>query len=286
MFVILGVSGWSMMRRNRMINYLVLPLTLFLMLVASARCPAEEVVKVGGTGISVGSMKALAKAFEMSNPEIKVIVPPSMGSTGAIRAVSKKAIDIGILARPLNDNETGFGLNALYFARTPMVVIANRDVAVKNISTTDLAAIYGGKKTRWPDGKLIRVPVRPAGETSVLILRKLAPEMDQAMDIAARRKLFTAYSDQDNADFVEKNSGAVSVSSLSLIVSEKRNIKILRLNEVNPTPGNLADGSYPLYYSLYIVSNRDVSAGARKFLDFIQSPRGKKLLRQNGFMLL
>jgi len=263
-----------------------LPAALFLMLTAPAGEAAEVVVKVGGSGISLGPVRALAKAFEKSNPGIKVVVPPSIGSKGAIKAVSHKALDIGILARPLNDDETGLGLIVDHFAKTPMIVITSRDVGVKDISIRDIIKIYRGDKTKWPDGKIIRVPIRPAGETSVLILRNLSPEMDQALDIAIGRGLFMAYSDQDNENFVEKNSGAISFSALSLVLAEKSRVKILRLDGVKPSIRNITKGSYPLSYPLFIVTNKDISVGTGEFLDFMRSPKGKKILAQNGIMVV
>jgi phosphate transport system substrate-binding protein len=269
------------------VSIFALSIALSFIALAQTIAFATEVVKIGGSGISLGSMRALAEAFEISNPGIKVIVPPSLGSTGAIKAVSQKAIDIGILARTLNDDETRLGLLVIHFAKTPMIVIANRDVSVRNISMSDIIKIYRGEKTRWPDGRLIRAPIRPAGETSTLILKKLEPEMNRALDIAdAQNKLYMAYTDQDNISFIEKNSGAIGFSALSLLISEKRNVKILRLDGVNPSLRNLSNGSYALFYSLYIVANKDLSVGARKFLDFMKSSKGRKILAKTGHIAL
>src|SRR4030042_4023517 len=90
---------------------------------------AEGVLKIGGTGTSLGSMQLLAKAFEKSHPGIKVVVIlPSIGSSGGIKAVSKGSIDIGLSARPLKDEERNLGVLTTEYARTPFILVIRKDV--------------------------------------------------------------------------------------------------------------------------------------------------------------
>ena len=44
-------------------------------------------IKIGGTGTGLGTMKWIAREFNKSRPDAQLIVTPSLGSTGAIRAV-------------------------------------------------------------------------------------------------------------------------------------------------------------------------------------------------------
>lgn len=56
---------------------------------------AGEEIKIGGAGSALGSMKMLGAAFEKKHPGVKVVVLPSLGSIGGIKAVSKGALDNG-----------------------------------------------------------------------------------------------------------------------------------------------------------------------------------------------
>ena len=70
-------------------------LLLIVMLLPSAAF-GEQVLKIGGVGCVLGSMKILAAAFEKSHPGVKVKVLPSLGTSGSLKAVHQGAIDIGI----------------------------------------------------------------------------------------------------------------------------------------------------------------------------------------------
>src|ERR1035437_455082 len=67
---------------------------------------AAEVVKIGGAGAGLGTMKLLGEAFEKKHPDIKIQVFPSLGSAGAIAALSKGALDIVTSVRPLSPEES------------------------------------------------------------------------------------------------------------------------------------------------------------------------------------
>jgi phosphate transport system substrate-binding protein len=272
---------------HRIAKMLPLLVIFIFIIMVPAIALAAEVIKIGGTGSALGSMKKLAASFEKLNPGMKVIVLPSMGSRGAIKAVVQKAINIGISGRPLNDVEVGHGALAIQYAKTPYIVIGNRDIGINDISMKDIVKIYRGDMLRWPDGRRIRIPIRPALDTSTLLLRKISPEMREAVDMAASREgIIKADTDQNNASIIQETSGAVGFSSLSLVLSEKRAVKILRLDGVTPSLNNIANAFYPLFIPLFTITNKEIPEAVRKFLDFMRSPEGKRILVKNGNLVL
>lgn len=64
-----------------------------------------DILKIGGAGSALGSMRLLADSFEKSHPGVKVQVLPSVGSPGGIKAVLDGVIGIGISGRPLAEEE-------------------------------------------------------------------------------------------------------------------------------------------------------------------------------------
>lgn len=67
-------------------------------LLCAAPADADEVVRVTGTGSALGVMTRVARAYEAARPGAKVAVLPSLGTTGAVKAVAARAIEIGLAA--------------------------------------------------------------------------------------------------------------------------------------------------------------------------------------------
>jgi len=56
---------------------------------------------IGGTGAALGTIQAIAKAYQKENSVSTIKVLPSLGSGGGIRALSNNKIDIAIIGRPM-----------------------------------------------------------------------------------------------------------------------------------------------------------------------------------------
>lgn len=248
---------------------------------SSAR--AETVIKVGGTGCALGTMRQLAAAYEKSQPGVKIKVMPSLGSTAGIKAVLAGAIDIGLASRALKENERQQGAQSIEYARTPFVFITNPSVDKKNLTTRELEEIYKRPDARWPDGKMIRLILRPEQDTDTVLVSNVSPAMQQAMKAAhARPGMIVAITDQEATDAVSRISSSFGTAALSEILSGKEPVNVLSFNGVQPTVKGLTDKSYPLFKSIILVTTPKISAEARKFAAFITSPAAAAILQSNG----
>ena len=81
---------------------------------------------------------------------------------------------------------------------------------------------------------------------------------------------------------LEKHTGSFGPSTLAIILSEKRELKALRINGIEPSASALSAGIYPYYKPLYFVTTSKTSDAARKFIAFAQSNAGQRILRRTG----
>ena len=242
-----------------------------------------DTLKVGGTGSALGTMKILADAYRASRPDTQIVVVPALSSSGGIKAVAAGALDIGLSGRLLKPAELGYNLVVREIARTPLVLASMRDHA--GFTLSGIARIYDGTLQTWPDGSPLRPILRPEADTKNTPLRAMSPEIDRAFAVAyARKGVHIAITDQDSADAIERISGAVGVSTLALILSERRKIKALPLDGVSPSVAALKRGSYPYFSPLYLVTKPNPSGPAQAFAAFIQSRQGARILADNGFL--
>lgn len=244
---------------------------------------AAEELKIGGSGAALGTMQLLGGAVTAANPDIRVTVVASLGSGGSIRAVVAGAIDLAVTSRPMNESERDLGAVETEYARTPFVFAISTKSKVTAITSTELAAIYAGKMVKWPDGSPIRIVLRPASDIDTEIVKSLSPEIARALSAAeARHGVRFSVNDQDAANDLEQIPGAIGPSSLALILSEKRALRALKLDGREPTTHNGATGSYPYYKRLFLVTGAKRSAAVERFVAFMQSPAGRKILAGNG----
>ncbi len=260
-------------------------LTLFAAFPASVA--AAEPIKIGGTGTGLGVMAQLASAYEKKHPGVIIEVLPSLGSPGSIKAVLGGAIAIAVPGRPLTDEERKAGAVAIELARTPFVFAANPAANKDSLSSAELEQIFSGEILTWPNGQRIRLILRPARETSTIILDEISPAMERALVAASGREgMSLAATDQENAALLVKIPGSLGTSTLTQIITEQLPLKVLAYNGVKPSVAALANGSYPLYKPLYLVTTAKTQAAARRFAEFIRSPQGRKILTNAGNLVV
>jgi phosphate transport system substrate-binding protein len=65
-------------------------------------------------------------------------------------------------------------------------------------------------------------------------------------------------------------------------MSEHRALRALKLDGKEPTAMNAASGAYPYQKRLFMVTGARRAAVIERFIAFVQSPAGRKILTNNG----
>lgn len=242
-----------------------------------------DTLRIGGTGVALGGMRLLGASYMKEHPDTQIEVLPSLGSGGGIKALLAGAVDIAVSSRALKDEDRAAGATSRLYARTPLAVVTSLDTNVADITTSELEAIYAGETTRWPDGTIIRLVLRPASETDTQLLRNLSPGMDRAVDVAfGRPGLVSATNDQDNAEALERLPGAIGLVAIGQIATEERRLKILSLDGVMPTADLSAQADYTFVKDLHLVTKSDTTTPAMAFIAFVNSAEGQGILASTG----
>jgi phosphate transport system substrate-binding protein len=231
-------------------------------------------------------MNELAAAYQKKYPGTSVNVIPHLGTRGGISGVLKGAIDIGLAGRHLTPQEVAQGLQGVEYAQSPFVFVSRGNRAWMDLSHDLIAGIYRGEVRKWPDGTPIRLILRPEGDVDILMLKEISPAIRDAVIRAESREGMTiARDDQQNCDLLEKVPGSFGTSTLTQIISEKRSLAILPLNGVKPAINTVVDGRYPHYKPFLLVTGPKSSPLAKKFIEFVKSPKGRKILTRTGNFL-
>jgi len=276
--------------RLRKALFLLFPVLIAFTLSAIG-CPhnanAGAVIRIGGTGGALGSMKEAARAFRKKHPEITFQVAPSLGSSGGIKAVLAGALDLALSARPVGEEERMQGAVSVEYARTPFIFVTSHKGKELELTLEQLVSIYAGETKVWPDGAPLRVILRPAGDADTAYLKDMSPLMDKVVQAALSREgMVIAVTDQETADMIGRIRGGFGALTLTQLVAERRPLTPLRVNGIAPSLRALADGSYPYYKTFSLVTGPKTSKEAQVFITFINSPEGRSILTKTGNLVV
>ncbi len=245
---------------------------------------AGETLRIGGTGAANEMIKRVGALFT-AETGIVVQLVPSLGTSGANRALADGVIDVSISGRPLSPAETAKGLTAVAELRTPFGM-ATSHPNPNGFKSSEIARLYQSDHPTWADGTPLRIILRPTTESDTWLLGQLFPGMSEA--IAKNRKradLSVAATDQDNADMAEKAPGSLVGASLMQIQTERRNLRFVPIDGVAASLENYKSGAYPFGKTLYFVLGAKKSPAGERFLTFLRSPKGIAALHEAGALL-
>ncbi len=239
---------------------------------------AAQTLRAGGTGTAIGMLQQVGAEFTAATG-VKVDVVSSLGSTGAIRALTDGRLDIAVPARPLKSDESAGGLRQVAVLRTAYVM-ATSHYNTTGLKSADLARIFAAVKPTWADGTPIRIILRPRSDTDTALLGELFAGMADAIESARRRaEVPTAATDQDNVALADRTSGSLVGTTMTQIKTEHRHLHVVPLDGVEPTLANFESGAYRFTKKLYFIVPQYSTAEALRFVDFLRSPQGMKALR-------
>lgn len=156
---------------------LLAALVIFLS-VTPSQVKAEE-LEIVGTGDGVKVLNALGAAFTKGHPGVKIFIPESIGSDGGINMVGKGERTLGRVARTIKDEEKGYNLHYVAFAKVPVVFFVHLSNQVKNLTTQQASDIFSGKITNWKEVGGKDAPIsairRENDDSSLKVLRKSLP---------------------------------------------------------------------------------------------------------------
>lgn len=248
-------------------------------------CAASpDELKMGGAGAVPILLERLGAAC-MQGTETKVVVIKGLATSGGIRALTDRALDIAVSGRPLEPEELVKGLTHIASVRTPYVLITSH-AKPNGLKGADIADIYGSIKPTWADGTPVRIILRPKTGAEVVAFEQLFPGMSTALEKAyQRRDIPIAATDQANADLAESVPGSLTAASYSQIKMENRNVRLVALDGVEPTIENLERGAYPYARVLHFIAPIEPSPTAERFIVCMRSPLGTQVLRDAGVLL-
>lgn len=243
---------------------------------------AEELV-VPGSGNNEFVLAEIAKAFNSRQTAHRVIIPPSSGTAGAVRDVSEGISQLGRSGRPLKEAELAKGLTYLPIGRDAVTVVAGAAVTVRNISTEQLKAVFSGRITEWTALGGKAAPIRVIGKEGTDAIRSQITAYFKDLTYADSVRI--AHLDTQLLELLDRYPTSFSIMNRSALGACKTKVVTLALDGVEPSLDNIANGRYPLTMEFGLIHKTSgLSPAGKAFIEFIRSPDGIKILRNQGVL--
>ena len=254
----------------------------------------ENYPKVDGSTATV----PLAEAFE-ANFKGKKIDEVNVEHSKTHKAYEKlinKELDLILVTSPSEDEEklakkANVELEVTKVVNEGFVFFLNKNNPVDSLTVEQIQKIYSGEITNWKevggnDEEIIAYqrPKNSGSQTGMLDLVmkdkkiKEAPKEDIAMSMS---DIIDAVSNYDNKESAIGYSYYYYANTMYL----SDEIKLLKVDGVEPNNDTIKNGEYPILTAYYIVNRKDdMSSEAESLKENMLSTRGQKVAEEAGYV--
>ncbi|WP_053366401.1 PstS family phosphate ABC transporter substrate-binding protein [Bacillus sp. FJAT-27245] len=171
------------------------------------------------------------------------------------------------------------------------VFFANSKNPIDSLTVNQIKGIYSGGITNWSEvgggNAKIRAFQRPEGSGSQTIMQMImkgTPLMDPLKEeIRGMGDIIEEVADYRNY----KNALGYSFRFFTTGMNPTKEIKLLAINGIEPSPETIQVGSYPYVVNLFAITLKDnPKQTIEPFLKWMQGPQGQKLVEEVGYIPL
>jgi phosphate transport system substrate-binding protein len=198
-------------------------------------------------------------------------------SDSCVYRVMQDMTDVASSTRAIYQRHKEHGLIEIPFCKDPLAIITHKDASVDNLTVGQLQQIFSGGITNWnevggPD--LAITLVVPGVETGAHknFRRQVMQHQEVQYD-------YMTYKSTRVLEAIEALPlGAISFISRGAQISHPK-VKVVSIDGQKP-----GDEGYPFYQIFYMVSKGEPKGSVKIFIDFIQSEKGKSIIKERGML--
>jgi phosphate transport system substrate-binding protein len=262
-------------------------LGLVLMCLTAGWSLATDSIVIKGSTTVLPVAQGTLEAFMKANPGVQMSLSGG-GSGEGVKALIDKTTDIATSSREIKDKEVELaktkGVNpvAHVVAFDAIIPVVHPKNKVSNLSIDQLSQIYQGKITNWKElgGEDLKIVVISRDSSSGTFeswdhfVMKKAKVTPRAQMLASNGALVTA---------VAKNKYAIAYLGIGYV---NKSVKPLQVNGITASVQTAMSKEYPFSRELYMYTNGEPQGATAKYLAFVKSAEGQKIVAKEGFVPL
>ncbi len=260
---------------------------------------SARVIQNKGSDTMVNLAQAWAEAYHAVVPEVEIEVSGG-GSGVGIAALLRGTVDLANASRDLKSDEieqarrnTGKAPKEITVGYDALAVYVHKDNPIEELSFEQLAAIYseGGATTRWSqlgvkvpgcdNDEIIRVSRQSSSGTYEFFREHVLANHD--FKLGSR----DMNGSKEVVELVGSTPCAIGYSGMGYASAQ---VKMLRISAkagqpaIPPSVANTLDKSYPIARSLHVCALGEPEGELKRYVDWILSPAGQKVVVQSGYV--
>ena len=251
---------------------------------ATAATKSGSLVWRGDVATANGVVNEVAKAWEKTGHGNIELQP--FNTASGLDAVSNGTADLAGSARPSDGSAQNDRLTFTPVAWSGLVIITQASNPIGSLTLKQVHDIYYGKIHNWSEVGGRNAPidvyaVASPGDGVEYSLRSLLFGRGNQPVAAPRLYVNTRKLEEG----IALNPNGLGVAMLAGI-SDNPKLKAIPINGRTATTANIANGSYPLFIPLYLVTNPHSAKAeqAQDFVDFLKTEPAKAALRRHGVL--
>jgi phosphate transport system substrate-binding protein len=253
-------------------------------LVSSVSFADSSIVIKGSTTVLPIAQAAL-EAYMKANKGAQISLSGA-GSGDGIKALIDKTTDVANSSREIKKEEISLAATkgvkpvAHVVAHDALIPVVHPKNKVTNLSIDQLSQIYQGKITNWKEvgGENLKIIVISRDSSSGTFeswdhfIMKKARVTPRAQMMASNGAIVTA---------IANNRYAIGYLGMGYI---NKSVKPLQVDGVIGSAQTVLSKQYPLARELYMYTNGEPTGEVAKFISFVKSTQGQKIVEKVGFV--
>lgn len=249
-----------------------------------AHAPRPKIFITGSSTLAPLVSK-MAQRFQQRQPDVQIDVQ-SGGSAQGIMDVRTGLADIGMVSRQLRPDDGP--LVAFPIARDGIALIVHRSNSVTELSVDQVRSIYLGHIRNWHQLGGTSGPITVVHKAEGRATFELFVQFFSLDPRRVRCDVVVGENEQAILT-VAANPGALGYVSIGTAEADERRgipIRRLPLNGISAERQHVADGSYPLSRTLYLVCAEQPQGIVGQFVRWAQSPAVRDLVEEASFVAI
>lgn len=260
---------------------------LFLLSCSGSFVNDEEIILIKGSDTMLQLTEKLSEVYSDINPSIKFRVYGG-GTKSGISELLNGRIDICMASRNLTPSEAKvlaeyYGSIGMYYliAKDAVSIYVNSDNPIENLSSKQLKNVFTCTITNMKEvsnnsGK-ISLAIRSAESGTRKFVKDMVLGSEKFCSDAVEFK-----TTEELIEYIQDNQYAIGFGGLGLA----EEVKIISVDGIKPNVQNAKNDTYPLTRYLHFFTSKSSSGNVKKFIDWVLSPDGQRIVKEEGFIPL